>query len=275
MKICLRYFSSKKLILIVLCSKIFELSLDGAFSLVAESEHQILSQKNYFFHNHLRLSLWNHRNLFFQKNIFYLPEKTGCSAVRIKIPSYTRIVADKVVFRPGQHQQKTVNTKSLVQFTVWVRKNWQKLKCKSATPPKNKLKLGVRLELRLCGGPFMKHILHYKKYIQSKVSAVPGLSLHPSTAKNPKKQLQHLKTSHKNQRDIVIWHCYLLNISLSPHKSNGNQRLTPVIQLEFLEPFRKQVSTLVYALELLSFNSIWLLEFLTLIQDHTFFQPSK
>lgn len=84
-----------------------------------------------------------------------------------------------------------------------------------------------------------------RKLIQGKVFAVPGLSLHP-TAKDPKKQLQYLlKTSLKNRNNIVIWHD-LLNNSLSPHRSNGNQRSTPEKVLEILKPFRKQVTALVY-----------------------------
>ena len=76
-----------------------------------------------------------------------------------------------------------------------------------------------------------------RKAIQGKVFAVPGLSLQP-TAKNPKKQLEHLlETSLENRTNIVIWHD-LLNNSLSPHKSNGNQRSTPEKLLEIHERFR-------------------------------------
>ena len=82
------------------------------------------------------------------------------------------------------------------------------------------------LELVLCEEPLTKHPLH-------------------PTAKNPEKQLQHLlETSLQNLTNIVIWH--VLNNSLSPHKSSGNQRSTPDKLLEVLEPFRKQVSALVY-----------------------------
>ena len=84
-----------------------------------------------------------------------------------------------------------------------------------------------------------------RKSIQGKVFAVPWLRFHP-TPKNPYKQLQHLlRKGLKSCKKIVIWHV-LVNNSLSSHRSNSNQNCPPDVFLKLLEPFRHQISVIIY-----------------------------
>ena len=84
-----------------------------------------------------------------------------------------------------------------------------------------------------------------RKSIQGKVFAVLGLSFHP-TAKNPNKQLQNLlKNGLKSCKKIVIWHD-LVNNSLSSHRSIGNRNCSPDVFIKILEPFREQITAIIY-----------------------------
>ena len=82
--------------------------------------------------------------------------------------------------------------------------------------------------------------------VYNKSTAIPGLSLNPRT-RNKLKDLSLLleKGFLKNRVDIVCWHD-VINNSITPHKTNGNQPLSVEQLLEILRKHSQKFAAIIY-----------------------------
>ena len=82
---------------------------------------------------------------------------------------------------------------------------------------------------------------HYKKGIY----ALPGLSFNPNFLKVRKTAQCQLSHFFRDKKRLIIWHG-VLNNSLSPHRSNNNQTLTPSQLIAVLEKYQERIDAIVY-----------------------------
>ena len=82
---------------------------------------------------------------------------------------------------------------------------------------------------------------HYKEGIY----AIPGLSFNPNAVKVRKTDQFQLSRFFRDKNRLVIWHD-VVNNSLSRHRSNENQHLTPSQLIPVLEKYHERIEAIVY-----------------------------
>ena len=102
----------------------------------------------------------------------------------------------------------------------------------------------VRLIVASLQSPFSPYSVRSPVY--NKSTAIPGLSRNPRT-RNKLKDISLLleKGFPKNRVDIVCWHD-VINNSITPHKSNGNQPLSVEQLLEIPRKHSEKFAAIIY-----------------------------
>ena len=89
--------------------------------------------------------------------------------------------------------------------------------------------------------------LTLQKRLDHTFKAVPGLSFHLN-AKNWQKTVQYLLSKFPKcmiEKKFIIWHD-VINISLSKHRSNNDNPLTPQSLIKILKEFKNKISAIIY-----------------------------
>ena len=89
--------------------------------------------------------------------------------------------------------------------------------------------------------------LTLQKRLDDTFKAVPGLSFNLN-ANNPQKTVQYLLSNSPKcmiEKNFIIWHD-VINNSLSKHRSNNDNPLTPESLIKILKEYKNKISAIIY-----------------------------
>ena len=89
--------------------------------------------------------------------------------------------------------------------------------------------------------------LTLQKRLDDTFKAVPGLSFNLN-ANNRQKTVQYLLSNYSKcmiEKIFIIWHD-VINISMSKHRSNNDNPLTPESLIKIIEEYKNKISAIIY-----------------------------